>query len=102
MVMIANHPVVKRPMWQGARAAFRPPARTPAVFLRHIRMFYEVFGFVQRAGAMELESDVEVPAKSRIFANHPDFLRDHATRDFVCDSLRMLVLGVTSAMNWTG
>jgi len=59
-------------------------------------MWYEVF-FVQRAGAMELESDVEVPANSRIFANHPDFLRDHATRDFVCDSLRMLVLGVTSA-----
>ena len=73
MVMIANHPVVKRPMWQGARAAFRPPARTPAVFLRHIRMFYEVFCFVQRAGAMELESGVEVPAKSRIFANQPRF-----------------------------
>jgi chemotaxis protein MotA len=40
---------------------------------------------------------VEVPDKSRIFSNYPDFLRDHATRDFVCDSLRMLVLGVTSS-----
>jgi chemotaxis protein MotA len=96
IVMVANPPIVMCRMWQGAQATFRPPPRTPAVFLRHIRMLYEVFCFVQRAGATELESDVEEPAKSRIFANHPDFLRDHATRDFVCDSLRMLVLGVTS------
>jgi chemotaxis protein MotA len=84
-------------MWHGTKAAFRPPARSPAVFLGHLRMLYEVFCFVQRAGAVELEADVEDPAKSRIFANHADFLRDPATRDFVCDSLRMLVLGVTSA-----
>jgi chemotaxis protein MotA len=45
---------------------------------------------------MQIENDVEEPAKSPIFANHPDFLRDRETRDFVCDSLRMLVIGVTT------
>jgi chemotaxis protein MotA len=97
IVIVANPPSVIRRMVEGTKAAFRPPVRTPEVFLRHIRMLYEVFCFVQRAGANELESDVEVPDKSRIFSNYPDFLRDHATRDFVCDSLRMLVLGVTSS-----
>jgi chemotaxis protein MotA len=97
IVIVANPPSVIRRMAEGTKAAFRPPVRTPEVFLRHIRMLYEVFCFVQRAGANELESDVEVPDKSRIFSNYPDFLRDHATRDFVCDSLRMLVLGVTSS-----
>ena len=97
IIMVANPPPVIRHMVRGACSAFRPPARTPPVFLQHIRMLYEVFCFVQRAGAMELERDVEDPARSRIFANHPGFLRDARTRDFVCDSLRMLVLGVTSA-----
>jgi len=96
IVVVANPPAVIRRMWRGARSAFRPPARTPTVFLRHIRMLYEVFCFVQRAGVVELEPDVEDPANSRIFTNHPEFLRDRTTRDFVCDSLRMLVLGVTS------
>jgi chemotaxis protein MotA len=96
IVIVANPPSVMRRMIQGARAAFSPPARTPEVFLRHIRMLYEVFCFVQRAGAMDLEPDVEDPARSRIFSNHPAFLRDKPTREFVCDSLRMLVLGVTS------
>jgi chemotaxis protein MotA len=83
IVLVANPPPVIRQMAQGAWAAFRPPARTPEVFLRHIRMLYEVFCFVQRAGASDLEPDVENPAQSRIFSNYPDFLRDHHTRDFV-------------------
>jgi chemotaxis protein MotA len=97
IVAVANPPHVIRRMLAGMRATFRPAVRTPEVFLRHIRMLYEVFCFVQRAGPTDLEPDVEDPPKSRIFSNYPDFLRDTATRDFVCDSLRMLVLGVTSS-----
>jgi chemotaxis protein MotA len=97
IVIVANPPSVIRRMAQGAFAAFRPPARNPEVFLRHIRMLYEVFCFVQRAGVADFEQDVERPENSRIFSNYPDFLRDAHTREFVCDSLRMLVLGVTSS-----
>jgi chemotaxis protein MotA len=97
IVIVANPPSVIRRMARGVAAAFRPPVRTPEVFLRHIRMLYEVFCYVQRAGVSDLEPDVENPEASRIFSNYPDFLRDSATRDFVCDSLRMLVLGVTSS-----
>lgn len=97
IVIVANPPSVIRRMWRGTRAAFGPPARTPKVFLQHIRMLYEVFAYVQRAGAVDFEQDVEDPVGSRIFSNHPDFLGDPATRAFVCDSLRMLVIGVTSA-----
>ena len=96
IVMVANPPSVMRKMWRGSLAAFRPPSRTPQVFLRNMRMLYEIFTFIQRAGIMEFEQDVEDPDSSRIFSNHPDFLRDQPTRDFVCDSLRMLVVGLTT------
>jgi chemotaxis protein MotA len=97
IVLVANPVGVIRRMGSGVLAAFRPAPRTHDVFLRHMRMLYEVFLYSQRAGMMELEEDVDHPENSRIFSNHPDFLADAATRTFVCDSLRMLVLGVTTA-----
>ena len=96
IVMVANPPSVMRKMWRGSVAAFRPPSRTPQVFLRNMRMLYEIFTFIQRAGIMEFEQDVEDPDSSRIFSSHPDFLQDQPTRDFVCDSLRMLEVGLTT------
>ncbi|MGD0778825.1 MAG: flagellar motor stator protein MotA [Candidatus Solibacter sp.] len=96
IVMVANPPALMRKMLRGCLAAFRSPPRTRQAFLRNMRMLYEIFCFIQRAGVMEFEQDVEDPVTSRIFSNHPDFLRDPSTRDFVCDSLRMLVIGVTT------
>lgn len=96
IVMVANPPAVIYKMWRGSLAAFRPPSRTPRTFLQSMRMLYEVFTFIQRAGVLEFEKDVEDPEASRIFLNYPDFLRDAPTRAFVCDSLRMLVVGLTT------
>ncbi len=96
IVMVANPPSVMRKMLRGAISAFRPPPRNPQCFLRYMRMLYEVFCFIQRAGVIEFESDVEDPKNSRIFSNHPDFLKDAPTREFLCDTLRMLVVGVTT------
>jgi chemotaxis protein MotA len=84
-------------MLRGARDAFRPAAYGRQVFLLHLRMLYEVFGYVQRAGIVALEADVENPARSPIFSCYPGFLGDAETRDLVCDSLRMMVIGATTA-----
>jgi chemotaxis protein MotA len=97
IVMVANPPSIMRKMWRGCLAAFRPPSRTSQSFLRNMRMLYEIFCFIQRAGVMEFEKDVEDPRNSRIFVNHPEFLRDPPMREFICDSFRMLVVGLTTA-----
>src|SRR5579872_7460190 len=95
IMLVANPPVVIRKIFSDARSLFRPSPFTRDYFLQHLRMLYEIFAYTQRAGITQLESDAEDPQSSRIFANHPQFLRDTLTRDFVCDSLRMLVIGVT-------
>jgi chemotaxis protein MotA len=97
ILLVANPPPVLRKMARGALSTFRAPRRTRHGFLRYMRLLYEVFLYAQRAGMVELENDVDDPQKSRIFTNHPEFLADRVSRDFVCDSLRMLVLGVTTA-----
>jgi len=96
IVVVSNPVPVIRRMARGAIAVFRPAPRTRDVYLGHMRMLYEFFLYSQRVGIMELEDDVDRPEQSPIFANYPRFLTDGATRNFVCDSLRMLVLGVTA------
>jgi chemotaxis protein MotA len=97
IVLVANPWSVIRKMGRGAFQAFRPPVCDRQSFLRHLRMLYEVFVFAQRSGGvMQLENDIDYPEQSPIFSNHPEFLRDRATRDFICDSLRMLVIGATT------
>ncbi len=96
ILLVANPPAVIRRMAHGVLAAFRPARRTRNVFLSHMRLLYEIFSYSQRAGIMQLEEDVDHPADSRLFANYPSFLADRSACNFVCDSLRMLVLGVTT------
>jgi chemotaxis protein MotA len=97
IILVSNPPGVIRKMVLGILMVFRPPRRGTKSYLRHLRMLYEIFVYSQRSGGiMQLENDVDSPEQSRIFSNHPEFLRDRGTREFVCDSLRMLVIGATT------
>jgi chemotaxis protein MotA len=97
ITVVANPPRTIVKMWQGLRLILRAPSYTREKFLTYLRMLYETFGYTQRAGVMGLERDVEDPAQSRIFSRYPGFLSDQPVRAFLCDSLRMMVIGVTTA-----
>lgn len=97
IVLVANPPGLIRRTLRGSQSIFRAPRHSRASFLRYLRLLYELFGYAQRAGVGQLESDIEDPAASRIFSNYPEFLGDAAARAFICDSFRMLVIGVTTA-----
>jgi len=55
---------------------------------------YELLNKARKDGLMALETDVEEPSKSAVFAKNPAFVKNHHICDFVCDSLRMAVTGV--------
>jgi len=97
ILLVANPPSMMRRILMGAGTLLHPPEHSKASFLRYLRMLYEVFQFAHRSGIATLETDAEEPAHSAIFSNYPEFLRDTAIREFICDSLRMLVIGITTA-----
>ena len=97
ITIVANPIRVIRKMAYGARDVLRAPTLTRPALIRHLLMLYEVFGYGQRAGTIALEGDIENPKSSRIFGKYPQFLRDAGIREFLLDSLRMLVIGVTNA-----
>jgi len=62
-------------------------------YLDTLRMLYQFLNKVRKEGLLSVENDVEKPEASALFKNYPDFLNDHAARDFVCDTLRMAITG---------
>ena len=62
-------------------------------YLDALKMMYDLFGKIRHEGLAAVENDVEAPMESKFFAKYPDFLKDHDTRDFVCDTMRMAIMG---------
>jgi chemotaxis protein MotA len=62
-------------------------------YLDTLRMLYQFLNKVRKEGLLSVENDVEKPEASPLFKNYPEFLNDHAARDFVCDTLRMAITG---------
>ncbi len=68
-------------------------------YLDSLKMMYEMFNKIRREGPNSVESDIEEPAKSKFFAAYPAVAQDEATRNFVCDTMRMLLMGGVEAFD---
>lgn len=64
-----------------------------------LKMMYTLFNKARKEGLAGIESDIEEPAKSSVFSKYPEFLRNHHVRDFVCDTMRMAIIGGASAFD---
>ncbi len=62
-------------------------------YLDSLKMMYDMFNRIKREGPNSVEADIEAPEKSKFFAAYPAFVKDHHLRDFVCDTMRMALMG---------
>ena len=75
----------------------RGPRHDKATYLETLSLLYALFRLAKTKGDLALESHVEKPDDSPIFARYPGFNADHHTREFLCDYLRLLTLGTSNA-----
>ncbi len=54
---------------------------------------YDMFNKIRREGPNSVENDIEAPDKSKFFAAYPEFVKDHHLTDFVCDTMRIALMG---------
>ena len=59
-------------------------------------VLFSVFKLAKTKGDLALESHVERPEESTLFANFPTFHGDHHAVEFLCDYLRVLTLGASN------
>jgi chemotaxis protein MotA len=72
---------------------------TRARYIETLKMMFQIFNKARKEGLAGIETDIEEPTKSPVFAKYPNFVGDHHVRDFVCDTLRMAVTGGASAFD---
>jgi len=92
-VLIANPLHVLKKIARGITAVFKSSPFTRQYYLHSLKMCYELLNKARREGLVALDGDVENPNQSEIFKKYPGFLKDHHTRDFICDTLRMAIAG---------
>jgi chemotaxis protein MotA len=62
-------------------------------YLELLGLMYAIFKIAKSKGMLTLEAHVENPEESDLFRTFPIFYEDHHARTFMCDYLRMMVLG---------
>jgi chemotaxis protein MotA len=92
-LLVANPIHILKGIISGLMGVLKGSKLGKARYLRTLRMMYQFLNKVRKEGLLSVENDVEKPEASAIFKNFPEFLNDHAARDFVCDTLRMAITG---------
>ncbi len=67
---------------------------TKESYLSLLSLLYEIFSKIKKEGLLAIEKDIEAPDKSPIFKRYPDILKNHHAISFLCDNLRVFVIGV--------
>lgn len=68
-----------------------------AYYLEVLRLIYEILTKSRREGMMAIESDIEEPHESPIFAKYPSVLNDERMVSYICDYLRIMTSGNMAA-----
>jgi chemotaxis protein MotA len=89
-------PVLKR-LTHKLPQVFKPSGSTPERYLDVLKLLYELFQLARRDGLIAIESHVERPEESSVFAKYPSVASDHHAVEFLCDALRTVLAGSVPA-----
>jgi chemotaxis protein MotA len=92
-LLIANPMHIIKGIVSGLMGALKGSHFGKERYLSTLKMMYQFLNKVRKEGLLSVENDVEKPKESAIFKNYPEFLHDHHSCDFVCDTLRMAITG---------
>jgi chemotaxis protein MotA len=92
-VLISNPVHTIKQMISGLLGAFGSSKYGEKRYVETLKMMYQMLQKARKEGLVALESDIEKPGESPLFAEYKDFVKDHHAIDFVCDTMRMAVSG---------
>jgi chemotaxis protein MotA len=92
-LLVANPMHILKGIAAGLMGIVRGSRINKQRYLNTLRMMYQFLNKVRKEGLLAVEMDVEKPAESAIFKNFPDFMADHESLSFLCDTLRTAITG---------
>ncbi|MGE0351698.1 MAG: flagellar motor stator protein MotA [Gemmatimonadales bacterium] len=64
-----------------------------SLYLEALKLLFELFQVARRDGLVAIEAHIEAPGKSAVFKKYPGVLHQHHAVTFLCDSLRLVLVG---------
>ncbi len=71
----------------------KPNPFTNELYLETLKLLYQLFQSARRDGLAAIEAHIEHPDDSDIFSQYPNVLAHHHAVAFLCDSLRLVLIG---------
>jgi chemotaxis protein MotA len=66
---------------------------TKATYLDALNLLNDLFNLARKEGAAKLEKEIEEPEQGQVFTRYAFFLKDHFAANYICDTLRMSLVG---------
>ena len=95
--IIANPKPVLSKMFSLPITMLKGPSYNKESYIQLLSLLFMIFKLAKLKGMLALESHVEAPEDSTIFAQFPEFTENHHAMVFLCDYLRLLTLGTENA-----
>jgi chemotaxis protein MotA len=92
-VIAANPLRVLKGMLSRVGALVRPEPYGKKEYLDTLKLLHDLFSSARKNGAARLEADIEQPSESPVFSEHPKFLKDHHALTYLCDTVRVVLMG---------
>ena len=67
------------------------------LYLELLALMHQLFNVIRREGLIAIEKHIEDPESSEIFTRFPDVTKDKHVQEFICDYLRLMVIGDMTA-----
>ena len=95
--VISNPKSVIIGAFKGFLRSLKGPSFNKQSYIELLTLLYTVLKLVKTKGALVIESDIENPEESTLFAAFPGFSSNHHAMTFLCDYLRMMTMGTENA-----
>lgn len=92
-ILISTPTPVLKSLFRDLPRVLRPTPFNKKLYLDALKLMYELFQMAQRDGLVAIESHIEGPYESQLFQKYPAVLKHRHAVEFLCDSLRLVLLG---------
>ena len=75
------------------QSVIKPTPFNKKLYLDSLKLLYELFQMARKDGLVAIEGHIEKPKESSLFKKYPAVLHEHHAMDFLCDSLRLVLVG---------
>jgi chemotaxis protein MotA len=92
-VLISTPGPVLKSLLGKVMALIKPSAFSKAMYMDALKLLYELYNIARKDGLVAIESHIEKPESSAVFKKYPVILHQHHAMEFLCDSLRLVLVG---------